>query len=88
MGGTIPYADDLTLCVRIADGHPIHFGDPADYRMDIHSDEGLAYSVSLNTLPFICAIQVQNRRFYRVEVIRMEDGTPAAIGNPIGIRPQ
>lgn len=86
MGGTISYADDLTLCLRIADGHPLRFGNPADYRVDIFSDEGLVYSVSLSTLPFTCAIRAKNRRFYRAEVIRIEDGSPAAIGNPIWIR--
>lgn len=86
MGGTIPYADDLTLCLRVADGHPDRFGDPADYRVDIFSDEGLAYSVPLTALPFTCAIKAQNRRFYRAEVIRVSDGSPAAIGNPIWIR--
>lgn len=86
MGGTIPYADDLTLCLRVADGHPDRFGDPADYRVDIFSDEGLAYSVPLTALPFTCAIKAQNRRFYRAEVIRTADGSPAAIGNPIWIR--
>ena len=86
MGGTIPYADDLTLCLRVADGHPLRFGDPAEYRVDIFSDEGLAYSAPLTALPFTCAIKAENRRFYRVEVIREEDGSPAAIGNPIWIR--
>ncbi len=86
MGGTIPYADDLTLCLRVADGHPLRFGDPAEYRVDIFSDEGLAYSTPLMSLPFTCAIKAEKRRFYRVEVIREEDGSPAAIGNPIWIR--
>lgn len=86
MGGTMPYADDLTLCVRIADGHPDRFGDPAEYRVDILSDEGLAYSAPLTALPFTCAVKAENRRFYRVEVIRESDGSPAAIGNPIWIR--
>lgn len=88
MGGTIPYADDLILCLRIADGHPLRFGDPSRYRADIFSDEGLAYSVPLTTLPFTCAIKAQNRRFYRAEVVSIEDGAPAAIGNPIWIRLQ
>ena len=86
MGGTIPYSDDLTLCLRVADGHPLRFGDAADYRVDIFSDEGLACSVPLTSLPFTCAIKAQKRRFYRVEVIREADGSPAAIGNPIWIR--
>ena len=86
MGGTIPYADDLTLCLRVTDGHPTRFGDPTEYRVDIFSDEGLAYSAPLTSLPFTCAIKAEKRRFYRVEVIREEDGSPAAIGNPIWIR--
>ncbi|MBO5649865.1 MAG: hypothetical protein J6S76_08135 [Clostridia bacterium] len=86
MGGTIPYANDLTLCLRVADGHPLRFGAPTDYRVDIFSDQGLAYSVPLSTLPFTCAIKAQNRRFYRAEVIGIADGAPAAIGNPIWIR--
>jgi hypothetical protein len=82
MGATVPYAEGQTLTVRIDDAHPQLFDPAESYRVDIHTDCGLAYSAPL-TPGFAVALPVQNRRFYRVEVLRESDGSPAAIGNPI-----
>ncbi|MBQ8611552.1 MAG: hypothetical protein IJ412_07590 [Oscillospiraceae bacterium] len=82
MGGTAAKGDGQTLCVRIDDVHPQLFDPAESYRVNIHTDRGLAYSAPL-VLPFAAALPVQDRRFYRVEVLRERDGSPAAIGNPI-----
>ena len=82
MGGTAAKGDGQTLCVRIDDVHPQLFDPAESYRVDIHTDRGLAYSAPL-VLPFAAALPVQDRRFYRVEVLRERDGSPAAIGNPV-----
>jgi hypothetical protein len=50
--------------------------------VDIHTERGIAYSAPL-TPGFAVALPVQKRSFYRVEVLRERDGSPAAIGNPI-----
>lgn len=82
MGGSLPYAPGRRLHLRIADVHPQLFEAGEAYRVDIHTDRGLAYSAPL-TLPFALTLPVENRRFYRAEVLRERDGSPAAIGNPI-----
>ena len=82
VGSTIEWREGMTLEVGVDDVHPTLF-DPAEaYRVDVLTDEGLAYSAPL-TLPFRAALQAEKRRFYRVEVLRESDGSPAAIGNPI-----
>jgi len=85
VGSTIDYADGMTLTVKIEDAHPLLFDPKESYRVDIHTDRGLAFSAPL-TMPFAAAVSVENRRFYRVEVLRESDGSPAAIGNPIWLR--
>ena len=82
VGATVPFRPGMTLQVKVEDVHPLLYDEAEQYRVDIHTDRGLAYSAPL-TLPFAAAIPVQERRFYRVEVIRERDGAPAAIGNPI-----
>ena len=82
MGSTLPYAEGQTLCVRIDDAHPQLFEAEESYRVDIHTERGIAYSAPL-TPGFAVALPVQKRSFYRVEVLRERDGSPAAIGNPI-----
>lgn len=84
-GSTVDYREGMTLLVKIEDAHALLFDPNTKYRVDIHSDCGLVYSAPL-TMPFSVAVAAQKRRFYRVEVLREEDGSPAAIGNPIWIR--
>ena len=82
VGSTAAYREGMTLQVKVDDVHPLLF-DPAEkWRVDIHTDEGLAYSAPLKQ-HFAAAIPVKRRKFYRAEVIRERDGAPAAIGNPI-----
>lgn len=82
VGASVPYREGMTLQVKVEDVHPLLFDAKETYRVDIHTDEGLAYSAPLK-MPFAAAIPVKRRRFYRAEVIRERDGSPAAIGNPI-----
>ncbi len=84
VGATVIYTEGMTLDLRIDDAHPLLFDPDEAYRVDIHTDRGLACSAPL-TLPFALSIEAQPRRFYRAEVIRERDGSPAAIGNPIWI---
>lgn len=84
-GSTVAYREGMKLLVKIEDAHALRFDPDTQYRVDIHSDCGVVYSAPL-TMPFAVAIEAQKRRFYRVEVLREEDGSPAAIGNPIWIR--
>ena len=82
VGSVVPWREGMTIEIGVDDIHPTLF-DPAEaYRVDVLTDEGLAYSAPL-TLPFRAALSVQKRRFYRAEVILERDGSPAAIGNPI-----
>lgn len=84
VGSTVKYKDGMTLYVKVEDAHPLNYDPDTKYRVDIITDEGLAYSAAL-TMPFSVAIKVEKRRFYRVEILRESDGSPAAIGNPIWI---
>ncbi len=83
VGGTVKYEDGARLLVEVNDAHELRFDPNENYRVDIITDKGLAYSAPLATIPFKIAIKLKNRRFYRVEVLRERDGCPAAIGNPI-----
>lgn len=83
-GATVPWQEGMTLQVKIEDAHELMYDPDKKYRVDIHTDRGIAYSAPL-TMPFAVALKAQERRFYRVEVLRDEDGGPAAIGNPIFI---
>ncbi len=84
VGSSVKYKDGMNLYIKAEDAHPINYNPDEKYRIDVYSDEGLAYSAPLK-MPFKVAIQVEKRRFYRVEIIRESDGSPAAIGNPIWI---
>ena len=84
VGSTTKYKDGMKLYLKIEDSHPLLYNPDEKYRVDVFSDKGLAYSAPL-TMPFSVAINVRKRRFYRVEIIRDEDGSPASIGNPIWI---
>ena len=75
-------ASGKVLTVKIDDANEIAFDKAKNCRVDIHSDRGIAYSAPL-TFPFACAIEVKDRKFYRVEVLDEETGAPMAIGNPI-----
>jgi len=81
VGSESQYRDGMKLYIRIDDIHPkLKTND--EYRVDVITDKGLAYSAPL-TPGFSLALNVQKRAFYRAEVIKESDGTPAAIGNPI-----
>ena len=82
VGSTAKYKDGMNLYVKVDDAHPLNYKPDEKYRLDIITDEGIAYSAPL-TIPFAAAIKVEKRRFYRVEIVRESDGSPAAIGNPI-----
>lgn len=81
-GSSVEYREGMKLLIKIEDAHELRFAPEVRYRVDVHSDRGLVYSAPL-TMPFSVAIEAQPRRLYRVEVLREEDGSPAAIGNPI-----
>jgi len=82
VGSTCRYEQGMTLQLKVEDVHPLLF-DPAEpCRVDIITDEGLAYSAPL-ALPFALELEVKPRRFYRAEIIRERDGAPVAIGNPV-----
>jgi len=82
VGSTVKYEDGMILTVKVGDGHSQRFDKNEFYRVDIITDKGIAYSAPYRE-GFAAAIEVQNRKFYRVEVLRQRDGSPAAIGNPI-----
>lgn len=84
VGSTIKYKDGMKLYLKIEDTHPLLYKPEEKYRVDIITDKGLAYSAPL-TMPFALSVNVEKRRFYRVEIIRERDGSPAAIGNPIWV---
>lgn len=84
MGGTAPYIPGSTLCIEVNDAHRQNFDANDAYRLDVLSDQGLAWSGNI-PLPFRLALSVEDRKFYRAVVIRESDGAPAAIGNPIWI---
>jgi len=82
-GGELDYSDDLNLLIKVDDPHPQRYTPDAEYRIDVISSRGLAYSAPLTSVPFELALKVEKRKFYRVEIIRESDGEPAAISNPI-----
>ncbi len=82
MGGEIVYRDGLRLLVKIDDAHPLKYDPDEAYRVDVITNQGLAYTAPL-TLPFSLCLPVEERKLYRVEILRERDGSPAAIGNPI-----
>ena len=82
VGATADYVPGMQLQIKIDDAHPLLFDPDEPHRVDVITDQGLAYSAPL-TKNFALALQAQPRKFYRVEVIREKDGSPAAIGNPI-----
>jgi len=84
VGSEVEYSDDLELHIKVDDCHPLRYQPDETYRVDVISSRGLAYSAPL-TVPFSLALKVQRRKFYRVEIIRESDGSPAAIGNPIWV---
>lgn len=83
-GAIVPYKRGRKLQIKIEDVHELLFDPDKKYRVDVHTDRGIAYSAPL-TMPFSLTLGAKKRRFYRVEVLREEDGGPAAIGNPIFI---
>ena len=83
-GAIVPYKRGRKLHVKIEDTHELLYDPARKYRVDIHTDRGIAYSAPL-TLPFAVTLNARKRKFYRVEVLRDDDGGPAAIGNPIFI---
>ncbi len=84
VGGEITYRDGLKLLLKVDDVHPLRYDANEAYRVDIISGRGLAYSAPL-TVPFALSLDVEERKFYRVDIIRERDGSPAAIGNPIWV---
>ncbi len=82
VGGEAVYSEGQRLLLKIDDAHPLRYDPNEAYRVDVISGRGLAFSAPL-TMPFSLCLQVEQRKFYRVEVIRERDGSPAAIGNPI-----
>ncbi len=82
MGGETAYGDGLQLLVKVDDAHPLKYDDSESYCIQVITNRGLAYSVPL-TIPFALSLQVEERKFYRVEIIRERDSFPVAIGNPI-----
>jgi len=85
MGGEAEYADNLNLLIKVEDHHPLRFKDDEEYRIDVITNRGLAYSAPF-TFPMSLALKVEKRKFYRVEIIRESDGSPCAIGNPIWLK--
>ena len=83
-GSIVRYVPGSKLLVKIEDVHPAHFDPNDSYRLEILTDQGIAYTQQI-TLPFQTAIEVKERAFYRVVIIRESDNAPAAIGNPIWI---
>lgn len=84
VGSSVKYEDGLELSVKVEDVHELMFDRSERYRVHIHTDRGLAYSAPLE-LPFKVTLKVEQRRFYRVEILRVRDGSPAAIGNPVWV---
>ena len=82
VGAVVKYRPGRQLQISLEDIHPAHARAAERYRLDVLTDRGMAYSGEFQ-LPFRVALEVQDRRFYRVVVIRCSDGVPAAIGNPI-----
>ena len=82
VGSTAKYTDDMKLLIKVEDGHIDNYDPNESYCLEVITDKGIAYSNNI-TLPFNLALEVKDRKFYRVMIIRESDGAPAAIGNPI-----
>ena len=82
VGSTTSYAPGKQLLIKVEDIHPTHLKENESYRLEVITDRGIAYSGTMK-IPFKLALEVEDRKFYRVMIIRESDGAPAAIGNPI-----
>ncbi|MBE6689422.1 MAG: hypothetical protein E7588_09170 [Ruminococcaceae bacterium] len=81
VGATAKYEDGMELQLKVDDFHS-SFDVAGNYRVDIITDKGIAYSAPL-TPDFAVSLKVKKRAFYRAEILRECDGAPMAIGNPI-----
>ncbi len=82
VGGETTYREGLQLLIKVDDAHPLKYDANEAYHIQVLTNRGLAYSAPL-TMPLALSLPVQERKFYRVEILRERDGFPAAIGNPI-----
>ena len=84
MGSSVPFAEGLRLSVRVADFHAAHWQPDTVYALKVYTEKGLAYAVEFDgTKPVTLTLPVQQRLFYRCEVVNESDGLPVAYSNPI-----
>ncbi len=82
VGSTVKYKPGMKLYIKLEDAHSFRFDKSENYRLDILTDKGVAFSGKID-FPYKIALSVEKRKFYRAVIIRESDGAPAAIGNPI-----
>ncbi len=84
MGSTVPYREGMTLSLRVGDLFaPACKGNTA-YELRVITDQGLAYASRFNGKETqTLTLAVQDRKFYRAEVVDLTHGYRIAVGNPI-----
>lgn len=87
MGGEVAYRDGLTLALRVGDPFaPACKGDTV-YELRVITDRGVAYASRFNGKePQTLSLAVQERKFYRAEVVDLTHGYRIAVGNPIWLK--
>lgn len=88
MGGTTSYAKGKVLNLRTDDLFRTGYNKKHAFKLQIVTDQGVAYCVENFDMsqPFECAIKIEDRMYYRAEVLDMETGVPVALSNPIWLK--
>jgi len=83
MGGVAADAVGQQLCIRVGKFHEDHWLPDTVYSLKVYTDQGLAYAREFDGSPISLALTVQDRAFYRAEIINESDNAIVAISNPI-----
>ena len=84
MGGVAAYEEGLQLSIRVGDFHSAHHLPNTVYALKVYTDRGLAYVTEFDgSQPVTVTLPVQQRKFYRCEVVNESDNLPVAFSNPI-----
>ena len=84
MGSTVAYKEGSTLSLRVGDPFAPAFKGNTVYELRVITDQGLAYASRFNGKEAqTLTLAVQDRKFYRAEVMDVTHGYRIAVGNPI-----
>jgi hypothetical protein len=84
MGSEIEYKDGMKLTLRVGDFFRHTWRENTAYELQVITDQGVAYASTFNgKLPQALSLEVQKRKFYRVEIKDLTHGWRVCVSNPI-----